>query len=159
MLKPRGGCRDQPKRSLGDYYDLLPADVIEWLRIRGKTHTGSLGDIAQRWQSGAAGVIVSMLTTSPDFTLRWSETLGRLADNLQTGQAGILLAVTKAGSDLAEFRATGQIDDTLPLGDASTLIDSVRRAMQASANSALQPRSHYGHSIPDATKDRGSATC
>lgn len=136
----------------GDY-DLLPADVTEWLRIRGWTQAGSLGDIAQRWQSGTAGVVVPMLTTSPDFTLRWSEMLDRLASNLQTDQAGVLLAVTKAGSDIAEFRASGQIDDTLPLGDAATLIDSVRRAMQASANSALQPRSYYGHSLLDAAKD------
>ena len=77
----------------------------------------------------------------------------RLASILDTDPAGVLLAVAKAGSDIAEFRATGQIDDSLPLGDASTLIDSVRRAMQASANSALQPRSYYGHSLPDAARD------
>ena len=134
-------------------YDLLPADVTEWLRIHGWSHAGSLGDIAQRWQSGGAGVLVPMLTASPDFALRWSEMLSRLADSFGTDQAGVLLAVTKAGSDIAEFRASGQIDDSLPLGDASTLIDSVRRAMQASANSALQPRSYYGHSLPDAARD------
>lgn len=134
-------------------YDLLPADVTEWLRIHGWTHAGSLSDIAERWQNGALGVVIPMLTTSPDFTLRWSEMLGRLADSFDTDPAGVLLAVTKSGSDIAEFRASGQIDDSLPLGDASTLIDSVRRAMQASANSALQPRSYYGHSLPDAARD------
>ena len=138
--------------SLGSY-DLLPTDVTEWLRIHGWSRAGSLGDIAQRWQSGTVGVVVPMLTTSPDFTLRWSEMLGRLAESFETDQAGVLLAVTKAGSDIAEFRASGHIDDSLPLGDASTLIDSVRRAMQASANSALQPRSYYGHSLPDAARD------
>lgn len=134
-------------------YELLPADVTEWLRMRGWAHVGSLGDIAQRWQSGPDGVVVPMLITSPDFTLRWSEMLGRLAETLGTDPAGVLLAVTKSGADIAEFRASGQIDDSLPLGDASTLIDSVRRAMQASANSALQPRSYYGHSLPDAARD------
>lgn len=138
--------------SMGSY-DLLPADVTEWLRLHGWTQAGSLADIAQRWQSGGAGVVVPMLTSSPDFSLRWSEMLRRLADSFDTDEVGILLAVTKAGSDIAEFRASGQIDDSLPLGDASTLIDSVRRAMQASANSALQPRSYYGRILPDAARD------
>lgn len=134
-------------------YDLLPTDVTEWLRIHDWTLAGSLGEIAQRWQNEATWVVVPMLIASPDFTLRWPEMLSQLADTLNTDQAGVLLAVTKAGSDIAEFRASGQIDDSLPLGDASNLIDSVRRAMQASANSALQPRSYYGHSLPDAARD------
>lgn len=132
---------------------LLPTDVTEWLRIHGWTQAASLGKIAQRWQSETTRVVVPMLPSSPDFTLRWSEMLDHLADNFDTNPAGLLLAVTKAGSDIAEFRASGQIDDSLPLGDASTFIDSVRRAMRASANSALQPRSYYGHSIPDAARD------
>ena len=132
---------------------LLPVDVTEWLRIHGWTRMASLGDIAQRWQNDTAGVVVPMFTGSPDFTLRWSEMLNRLANSFDTDPAGVLLAVAKAGSDIAEFRASGQIDDSIPLGDASTLIDSVRRSMQASANSALQPRSYYGHSVPDAARD------
>lgn len=132
---------------------LLPIDVTEWLRIHGWTRTAALGDIAQRWQNNSTGVVVPMFTRSPDFTLRWSEMLNRLANSFDTDPAGVLLAVAKAGSDIAEFRASGQIDDSIPLGDASTLIDSVRRSMQASANSALQPRSYYGHSLPDAARD------
>lgn len=132
---------------------LLPVDVTEWLRIHGWSQTAALGDIAQRWQNDTAGVVVPMFTRSPDFTLRWSEMLNRLANSFDTDPAGVLLAVAKAGSDIAEFRASGQIDDSIPLGDASTLIDSVRRSMQASANSALQPRSYYGHSLPDAARD------
>lgn len=132
---------------------LLPADVTEWLSIHGWTRSGSLGDIAERWKKGATSVVVPMLSSSPDFYLRWSEMLGRLAGSLGTDPAGVLLAVVKTGCDIAEFRASGQIDDSLPLGDASTLIDSVRRAMQASANSALQPRSYYGHSLPEAARD------
>ena len=132
---------------------LVPADVTEWLRIHGWTRSGSLGNIAQRWQGAGTGVLVPMLETSPDFDLRWSEMLDRLARSFKTDRAGVLLAVAKAGSDIAEFRASGQIDDSLPLGDAATFIDSVRRAMQASANSALQPRSYYGHSLPDAARD------
>jgi hypothetical protein len=54
---------------------LLPADVTEWLRIHGWTQTASLGDIAQRWQDDTTRVVVPMLTSSPDFTLRWSEML------------------------------------------------------------------------------------
>lgn len=138
--------------SLGNH-DLLPADVAEWLRIHGWTQIGSLGNVAQRWQSGSTGVLVPLLPTTPDFTLRWSEMLSRLADTFDTDEGGVLLAVTKAGSDIAEFRASGQIDDSLPLGDAATLIDSVRRAIQASANAALQPRSYYGHSLPEAARD------
>lgn len=141
-----------PEHSVGNH-DLLPADVTEWLRIHGWSRSGSLGDIAERWQSGVGDVLVPMLTSSPDFTLRWSEMLGHLAEDFNLDQAGVLLAVTKAGSDIAEFRAVGHIDDSLPLGDAATLIDSVRRAMQASANSALQPRSYFGHSIPEAARD------
>ena len=132
---------------------LLPTDVTEWLRIRGWTLAASLGKIAQRWQKDTTGVVVPMRTSSPDFALRWSEMLRQLAGSFETDPAGVLLAVTKAGSDIAEFRAVGQIDDSIPLGDASTFIDSVRRAMQASANSALQPRSYYGHSLPDAARD------
>lgn len=132
---------------------LLPADVTEWLRLHGWVHSGSLGDIAQRWQRADSGVIVPMLTSSPDFDLRWSEMLNRLARSFDTDSAGVLLAIAKAGSDIAEFRASGQLDDSLPLGDAATFIDSVRRAMQASANSALQPRSYYGHSLPDAARE------
>lgn len=132
---------------------LLPVDVIEWLRIHGWTQSAALGDIAQRWQNDRTGVLVPMLTRAPDFTLRWSEMLSRLANSFDTDPEGVLLAVAKSGSDIAEFKATGQIDDSIPLGDAATLIDSVRRSMQASANSALQPRSYFGHSLPDAARD------
>lgn len=131
---------------------IVPEDVTAWLRGLGWTRDGVLGDIAQSWQRGERQVVVPTLTSSPDFTLRWSEMLTSLSRALGTDAAGVLLAVAKAGSDIAEFRASGQIDDTLPLGDASTLIDSVRRAIQASANSALQPRSYFGHSVPDAAR-------
>lgn len=131
---------------------LLPVDVTEWLRIHGWARTAALGDLAERWQNATTGVLVPMHLQSPDFTLRWSEMLHRLAASFNTDPAGVLLAVQKAGSDIAEFRASGQIDDSIPLGDASTFIDSVRRSIQASANSALQPRSYYGHSLPDAAR-------
>lgn len=134
-------------------HGLVPADVTEMLRLRGWSRVSTLGDIAQRWQKDADRVVVPLSPESPDFTLRWSEMLDRLAASFATDQAGVLLAVAKTGSDIAEFSASGQIDDSLPLGDASTFIDSVRRAMQASANSALQPRSYYGHSLPDAARE------
>lgn len=130
-----------------------PADVTQWLRIHGWVHAGSLGNIAQRWQKADTGVVVPLLASSPDFALRWSEMLERLARSFDTDPAGVLLAVAKSGSDIAEFRASGQIDDSLPLGDAASFIDSVRRAMQASANSALAPRGYFGHSLPDAARD------
>lgn len=130
----------------------VPEDVTEWLRGLGWTRDGSLGHIAQSWRRGESQVMVPTLATSPDFTLRWSEMLTNLSRELGTDAAGVLLAVAKSGSDIAEFRASGQFDDTLPLGDASTLIESVRRAIQASANSALQPRSYFGHSVPDAAR-------
>lgn len=135
---------------------LMPADVTEWLRIHGWKQTASLGEVAQRWQYHATGVLVPMIRRAPDFTLRWSEMLNRLADSFKTDPAGVLLAVAKAGSDIAEFRASGQIDDSMPLGDASTLIDSVRRSIQATANSALQPRSYYGHSLPEMARDHAN---
>lgn len=131
---------------------IVPDDVTEWLKGLGWTRAGSLGDIAQSWRRGERQVLIPTLTSSPDFSLRWSEMLASLARALGTDPEGVLLAVAKAGSDIAEFRASGQIDDTLPLGDASTLIESVRRAIQASANSALQPRSYFGHSVPDAAR-------
>lgn len=131
---------------------IVPDDVTEWLKGLGWTRTGSLGDVAQSWRRGESQVLIPTLASSPDFPLRWSEMLANLSRTLGTDPAGVLLAVAKAGSDIAEFRASGQIDDTLPLGDASTLIESVRRAIQASANSALQPRSYFGHSVPDAAR-------
>lgn len=132
---------------------VAPADVGQWLKAHGWRRVAQLGDIAQRWQGEEAQVVVPMLESSPDFGLRWSEMLGLLSKTLDTDEAGILLAIAKSGSDVAEFRATGQIDDSLPLGDAATFIDSVRRWMQASANSVLQPRSYFGHSVPDAARD------
>lgn len=132
---------------------VTPGDVTEWLQLHGWNRVAALGDIAQRWQGEGTHVVVPMLASSPDFSLRWSEMLRYLAGALDTDPAGVILAVTKSGSDVAEFRATGQIDDSLPLGDAATFIDSVRRWMQASANSALQPRSYFGHSVPDAARD------
>jgi len=130
-----------------------PRDVTAWLQVHGWVRSAALGEIAEQWRTAGTGVLVPMMPSSPDFPLRWSEMLSKLADAFQTDPGGVLLAVAKAGSDIAEFRAVGQIDDSLPLGDASTFIDAVRRAMQASANSALQPRSYYGHSIPDAARD------
>lgn len=132
---------------------ILPTDITEWLSIHGWTQTAAIGDIAQRWQNETGGVVVPMLTASPDFSLRWSEMLNRLAHSFNKDPAGLLLEVTKSGSDIAEFEVSGQIDDSIPLGDAAILIDSIRRAAQASANAALQPRSYYGHSIPDAARD------
>lgn len=132
---------------------VAPADIAQWLQFHGWNRVAQLGDIAQRWQGDGADVVVPMLASSPDFGLRWTEMLARLSRALDTDEAGVLLAVAKAGSDVAEFRATGQIDDSLPLGDAAVFIDSVRRWMQASANSALQPRSYFGHSVPDAARE------
>lgn len=132
---------------------LLPIDVTAWLQIQDWTLENSLGDIAERWVRGQEGIVVPMLPTSPDFHLRWEEMLRRLSSVMESDPAGVLLAVSKSGSDIVEFRASGQIDDSIPLRDASTLIESVRRVMQASANSALQPRSYYGHSVPDAARE------
>lgn len=132
---------------------VAPADVAEWLGLHGWRRVAHLGEIAERWQGESNQVTVPMLESSPDFALRWAEMLDQLSRTLDTDPAGVMLAVTKAGSDVAEFRATGQIDDSLPLGDAATFIDSVRRWMQASANSALQPRSYFGHSVPDAARE------
>lgn len=137
-------------------YELVPADVTTWLRTHGWRLDGALENIAQLWRSDQTSIVVPLLPDAPDFSLRWGEMLRALAQRLDTDEAGVLLAVTRAGSDIAEFRAAGQIDDSLPLGDASTLIESVRRAVQASANSALQPRSYYGHSLPDAARDHAS---
>ena len=93
---------------------IVPEDVTEWLRALGWTRDGRLGDIAQSWRRGESQVLVPTLGSSPDFALRWSEMLTRLSRALGTDAAGVLLAVAKAGSDIAEFRASGQIDDTLP---------------------------------------------
>lgn len=132
---------------------VAPSDVAAWLRHHGWERVASLGDIAQRWQGEGTHVVVPLLGSAPDFSLRWEEMLSHLARAFNTDDAGVLMAVAEAGSDIAEFRAIGQIDDSLPLGDAATFIDSVRRWMQASANSALQPRSYFGHSVPDAARD------
>lgn len=134
---------------------LSPRDVTAWLRVHGWQRVAELREIAEHWQDERSQVLVPLLASSPDFVLRWSEMLEALALRFDTDPAGVILAVTKAGSDVAEFRAKGDIDDSLPLGDAATLIESVRRAVQASANSALQPRSYFGHSIPDAARAHG----
>jgi len=132
---------------------VVPADVAAWLELQGWTRVAALGAVAQRWQREDAQVLLPTSGASPDFRLRWNEMLSALSARLDTDPEGVLLSVAKAGSDIAEFRASGDIDDSLPLGDAATLIDSVRRAMQASANSALQPRSYFGHSLPEAARE------
>lgn len=134
---------------------IAPHDVTDWLKTHGWSETGKLGDIASRWETQGYGVVVPLLGSSSDFHLRWHEMLDGLAEALDTDPDGVVLTVTKAGSDIAEFRAAGEgrIDDSIPLGDAAVLIESVRRLLQASANSTLQPRSYYGHSLPDAARD------
>ena len=134
---------------------VAPVDVADWLAKHGWSETGRLNDIASHWETDGHGVVVPLLASSPDFDLRWREMLDGLAHALDTDPEGVLLAVTKAGSDIAEFRAGGEgrIDDSIPLGDAAVLIESVRRLLQASANSTLQPRSYYGHSLPDAARE------
>jgi hypothetical protein len=133
---------------------VTPSDVTAWLRAQGWSETGRLGDLATRWQSDEGGVVVPMLLSAPDFGLRWSEMVVSLSTATGLDEQGMLLAVARSGSDIAEFRAQGgAIDDSLPLGDAEVLIASVRRAMVASANSAVQPRSYFGHSIPDAARN------
>lgn len=134
---------------------VAPADVSEWLARHGWQSTGQLEGIASRWERDDRGLVVPLRRDAPDFVLRWREMLTALAGALDTDVDGALLAVTKAGSDIAEFRAVGPstIDDSMPLGDASAFIESVRRAVQASANSTLQPRSYFGHSLPDAARD------
>jgi len=82
---------------------IVPDDVTEWLRTLGWTRDGRLGDIAQSWRRGESQVLVPTLGSSPDFALRWSEMLTRLSRALGTDAAGVLLAVAKAGSDIAEF--------------------------------------------------------
>lgn len=134
---------------------LLPGDVTTWLRLHGWTRAGTLGHIAERWHSDRDRVVVPMQPSAPDFDLRWFEMLRTLSGAFDTDPAGVVLAVVETGSDIAEFRASGEgrIDDSMPLGDAATLIESARRALQASANAALQPRSYYGHSLPDAARE------
>jgi len=141
---------EQPQGSVG------PIDVTDWLARHGWSPAGDLADVASRWISDdGRGVVVPLQHESPDFELRWEEMLDDVGEAIGTDRNGFLLAVTKAGSDIAEFRAVGdgRIDDSIPLGDAAILIDSVRRLLQASANSALQPRSYYGHSLPDAARE------
>ena len=141
---------EQPQASVA------PTDVTDWLARHGWSLAGNLADVASRWISDdGRGVVVPLQHEAPDFELRWDEMLDDVGEALGTDRNGFLLAVTKAGSDVAEFRAVGdgRIDDSIPLGDAAILIDSVRRLLQASANSALQPRSYYGHSLPDAARE------
>ena len=137
---------------------LGPADVTAWLRLLGWSRTAALGTSAEQWRHDSDGVVVPMRAEAPDFPLRWEEMFRVLARALKNDADGIRLSIAEAGSDIAEFRAIGEgrIDDSIPLGDAATLIDSVRRTMQASANAALQPRSYYGHSLPDSVRDHAS---
>lgn len=130
-----------------------PREIASWLEWRGWTLSSSLGSIAERWSKSESSVIIPLQPSSPDFQLRWTEMLTSLGRLFSLDPDGLLLAVGRDGSDVAEFRAAGDIDDSLPLGDASILIDSLRRAMQAAANSAIQPRSYFGHSIPDGARN------
>lgn len=129
-----------------------PREIASWLQWRGWTLASSLEPIAERWSKSDSNVIVPLQPSSPDFQLRWNEMLNALGRFLGLDADGVLLAVGRDGSDVAEFRAAGAIDDSLPLGDASLLIDCLRRAMQAAANSAIQPRSYFGHSIPESAR-------
>ena len=63
--------------------------------------------------------------------------LDRLAASFATDQAGVLLAVAKTGSDIAEFSASGQIDDSLPLVLQSHLWKVSAGAVVALAGSVL----------------------
>lgn len=134
---------------------ILPSDVVAWLQRSGWREAARLGDIATMLESLEHRVVVPMRPTSSDFVLRWAEMEHSLAGAFETDEAGVRLAIVKSGSDIAEFRASGDqgIDDSMPLGDAEVFIASVRRAMQASANSALQPRGYFGHSLPEAARE------
>ncbi|NGN93179.1 hypothetical protein G5C66_10580 [Nocardioides sp. KC13] len=132
-----------------------PTDVTAWLRWRGWRQTGRLGDVASRWKSDRHTVVVPLLVEAPDFGLRWAEMLRSLSAAAGTDEAGVVLAITKSGSDITELRAVGarSIDDSMPLHDAQTLIAEAHRALLASANAAIQPRSYFGHSIPERARD------
>lgn len=132
---------------------VVPADVAAWLSFQGWMKVAELANVAERWQRDDTQILLPTSSTATDFPLRWREMLASLSARLDTDPAGILLSVAKTGSDIAEFRASGNIDDSLPLGDAATLIDSVRRSLQASANSVLQMRSYFGHSVPEAARE------
>jgi hypothetical protein len=129
-----------------------PRQVASWLEWQGWALASSLGEVAERWSGADVSVIVPLQPSSPDFHLRWNELLSSLSRHFQLDTGGILLAIKREGSDIAEFCASGAIDDSIPLGDATVVIDSLRRAMQAAANSAIQPRSYFGHSIPDTAR-------
>ena len=132
-----------------------PGDVTNWLRDHEWHRVGRMEDVAERWQSDSHIVLVPLSTNSSDFSIRWREMLQDLADAVGTDESGVILTIEKADSDIAEFRAIGDtsIDDAIPLGDASLLIEQIHRTMRASANSAIQPRSYFGHSLPDRVKN------
>jgi hypothetical protein len=131
-----------------------PSDVTSWLYDHEWQQVGRIEDVAERWQLDTHLVLVPLAADSSDFPIRWREMLRDLADAVGTDESGVLLTIEKADSDIAEFRAVGDsyIDDAIPLGDASMLIDQIHRSMRASANSAVQPRSYFGHSLPDRVK-------
>lgn len=39
-------------------YDLLPADVTSWLKSRGWQLSGSLSNVAERWQRESSQIVV-----------------------------------------------------------------------------------------------------
>jgi len=131
-----------------------PTDVTNWLSDHEWKLVGRIEDVAERWQSDSHLVVVPLLISSSDFSVRWSEMLEDLAEAVGTDEAGVLLAIEKADSDIAEFRAAGDsLIDAIPLGDASMLIEQIHRSVRASANTAIQPKSYFGHSLPDRVKD------
>ncbi len=83
--------------------------------------------------------------------------IGSLAVATAKSPDSLLNEMAHEGSDIAEVRASGVdlADGSVPLGDAEVLISSVRQAVTASANAVVQPRSHFGHSIPKVAREHG----
>ena len=83
-----------------------------------------------------------------DYALRMSDLLTSLAVWSGSTPDAVAQEMVTQGSDVAEWRAVGLHERaiSLPLEDGLTLIQSVRNALVAAANSTMQRRAYFGHS-------------
>lgn len=133
---------------------MSPSSARQWLLGHGWSETGRMGNVAALFDRDGDEVLLPLNIESSDFRLRWSELISHLARSDDVDTETILLRIERHAIDVAEFRAGGEAlgDNTMPLTDVQALLKAVRQMVAASANAALQPRSHFSHSYPKLVK-------
>lgn len=128
--------------------DPLPEEVASWLSGRDWRRVTESAGHAALWCSGPNEVLQPRIIEASDYALRMSDLLTSLAVWSGSTPDAVAQEMVTQGSDVAEWRAVGLHERaiSLPLEDGLTLIQSVRNALVAAANSTMQRRAYFGHS-------------